>query len=95
MRTCVICGRPLRVLAEWKGRDGRFYCSEFCAEAADTRTTPASARPLVARRDSSRIASENLATNGARERTRIHYQRGLRGPLVVSESESSGPHRIS
>src|SRR5262249_1780192 len=35
MRSCVVCGRPLTPLAEWRGSDGRFYCSEFCAEAED------------------------------------------------------------
>ena len=93
MRTCVICGRPLRQLAEWKGRDGRFYCSEFCAETVDMRTAPAPMKPLEAWRDHGTATIENLATKEVRERTRVHYQRGLRGPPVVSET--SRPQRIS
>jgi hypothetical protein len=29
MHNCAFCKNPLRPLKEWKGDDGRFYCSEF------------------------------------------------------------------
>ena len=35
MDNCAFCKNPLRPLAEWKANDGRFYCSEFCADAGD------------------------------------------------------------
>src|SRR6185369_6971350 len=36
MHHCAFCNNPLRRLTEWKGIDGRFYCSEFCADAGDS-----------------------------------------------------------
>jgi hypothetical protein len=36
MHNCAFCRNPLRPLAEWKGNDRRFYCSEFCADAGET-----------------------------------------------------------
>jgi hypothetical protein len=36
MHHFAFCKNPLRPLTEWKGNDGRFYCSEFCADAGDT-----------------------------------------------------------
>lgn len=33
---CAFCKNPLRPLTEWKANDGRFYCSEFCADAGHT-----------------------------------------------------------
>ena len=36
MHHFAFCKIPLRPLTEWKGNDGRFYCSEFCADAGDT-----------------------------------------------------------
>lgn len=33
MHNCAFCKNPLRPQTEWKGSDGRFYCSEFCADA--------------------------------------------------------------
>jgi len=39
MHDCAFCKNPLRPLAEWKGNDGRFYCSEFCADAGDMETS--------------------------------------------------------
>ena len=36
MHHCAFCRNPLKPLAEWKGNDGRFYCSEFCADAGET-----------------------------------------------------------
>jgi hypothetical protein len=36
MHNCSFCQNPLRPLTEWKGPDGRFYCSEFCADAGET-----------------------------------------------------------
>ena len=36
MHNCAFCRNPLRPLAEWKGNDGRFYCSEFCADAGES-----------------------------------------------------------
>ena len=36
MHNCAFCRNPLRPLAEWKGNDGLFYCSEFCADAGET-----------------------------------------------------------
>jgi hypothetical protein len=36
MHNCAFCRNPLKPLAEWKGTDGRFYCSEFCADAGET-----------------------------------------------------------
>ena len=36
MHHCAFCKNPLRPLTEWKGNDGRFYCSEFCADAGET-----------------------------------------------------------
>ena len=35
MHNCAFCRNPLRPLAEWKCNDGRFYCSEFCADAGE------------------------------------------------------------
>jgi hypothetical protein len=35
MHSCAFCKNPISPLAEWKGNDGRFYCSEFCAEAGE------------------------------------------------------------
>jgi len=35
MHNCAFCRNPLRPLTEWKGNDVRYYCSEFCADAAD------------------------------------------------------------
>jgi len=35
MHHCAFCKNPLRPLTEWKGNDGRFYCSEFCADAGE------------------------------------------------------------
>ena len=35
MHDCAFCKTPLRPLAEWKGSDGCFYCSEFCADAGN------------------------------------------------------------
>ena len=32
MHHCAFCKNPLDRWSEWKGTDGRFYCSEFCAE---------------------------------------------------------------
>jgi hypothetical protein len=40
MHHCAFCKNPLPPLAEWKGDDGRFYCSEFCADAGDTPERP-------------------------------------------------------
>ena len=39
MHACAFCKNALRPLAEWKGNDGRFYCSEFCADAGDIETS--------------------------------------------------------
>jgi hypothetical protein len=36
MHNCGFCRNPVRPLTEWKGTDGRFYCSEFCADAGDS-----------------------------------------------------------
>jgi hypothetical protein len=36
MHNCAFCRNPLKPLAEWKGDDGSFYCSEFCADAGET-----------------------------------------------------------
>jgi hypothetical protein len=36
MHNCAFCRNPLRPLAQWKGNDGHFYCSEFCADAGET-----------------------------------------------------------
>ena len=36
---------PLRPLAEWKGNDGGFYCSEFCADAGETIEPVAASQP--------------------------------------------------
>ena len=36
MHHYAFCRNPLKPLAEWKGNDGRFYCSEFCADAGET-----------------------------------------------------------
>jgi hypothetical protein len=35
MHNCAFCKNPLRPLTEWKGNGARFYCSEFCADAAE------------------------------------------------------------
>jgi hypothetical protein len=35
MHNCAFCKNPLRPLTEWKGNDGRFYCSEFCADTGE------------------------------------------------------------
>ena len=40
MHYCAFCKNPLRPLTEWKANDGRFYCSEFCADPGDTPETP-------------------------------------------------------
>jgi hypothetical protein len=45
MRDCALCKRPIRPLADWKGHDGRFYCSEFCADAGEFRELVGSKLP--------------------------------------------------
>jgi hypothetical protein len=45
MHQCAFCKIPLRPLTEWKGNDGRFYCSEFCADASDTPETSIISKP--------------------------------------------------
>jgi hypothetical protein len=35
MHHCAFCKNPLGPLTDWKGNGGRFYCSEFCADAGD------------------------------------------------------------
>jgi hypothetical protein len=45
MHHCAFCKNPLWPLTEWKGNDGRFYCSEFCADAGDTSETSIISRP--------------------------------------------------
>jgi hypothetical protein len=35
MHNCAFCKNPLRPPTDWKGKDGRFYCSEFCADAGE------------------------------------------------------------
>src|ERR1043166_355989 len=35
MHNCAFCKNPLRPLTEWNVNDGRFYCSEFCADAGE------------------------------------------------------------
>ena len=32
MHDCAFCKNPIKPLSDWKGSDGRFYCSEFCAD---------------------------------------------------------------
>ncbi len=54
MHHCAFCKNPLSPLTEWKGNDGRFYCSEFCADAGDMEM-PNILRP-----------SEMASTDGAR-----------------------------
>ena len=39
MHNCAFCKNPLRPWTEWKGNDGHFYCSEFCADAGETLDT--------------------------------------------------------
>jgi hypothetical protein len=48
MHNCEFCRNPLRPLAEWKGYDGRFYCSEFCADAGTIDPVAASQLPEMA-----------------------------------------------
>jgi hypothetical protein len=49
MHHCAFCNNPLRRLTEWKGIDGRFYCSEFCADAGDSEMpSPSKSPQLVA-----------------------------------------------
>ena len=36
MHNCAFCKNPLMPMTEWKADDGRFYCSEFCADGGDT-----------------------------------------------------------
>jgi hypothetical protein len=49
MHNCAFCRNPLRPWAEWKGNDGRFYCSEFCEDAGETvAPVPASQMPAMA-----------------------------------------------
>jgi len=36
MHDCAFCKNPLGPFNEWKGKDGRFYCNEFCADAEGT-----------------------------------------------------------
>jgi hypothetical protein len=36
MHNCAFCRNPMSPLAEWKGHDSRFYCSEFCADEGET-----------------------------------------------------------
>jgi hypothetical protein len=42
MHNCAFCNNPLSPLTEWKGNDGRFYCSEFCADAGELDFSPLS-----------------------------------------------------
>ena len=32
---CAFCKNPLLPWHQWKASDGRFYCNEFCADAAE------------------------------------------------------------
>jgi hypothetical protein len=36
MRDCAFCRKALTLWTEWKGTDGQFYCSEFCADSEET-----------------------------------------------------------
>jgi hypothetical protein len=76
MHNCAFCQHPLRPLTEWKGNDGRFYCSEFCADAgagnnsldgsasADSLTaTPATTRCVQHQGNGDTV--NNFAGNGA------------------------------
>jgi hypothetical protein len=36
MHNCALCKNPIKPLSDWKGSDGRFYCSEFCADASES-----------------------------------------------------------
>lgn len=60
MHNCAFCGNPLRPSTEWKASNGRFYCSEYCADAGDTIEPFAApevrllARPVASRREEGR-----------------------------------------
>ena len=45
MHHCASCKNPLGPLTEWKGNDGRFYCSAFCADAGDIPETSVIFKP--------------------------------------------------
>jgi hypothetical protein len=45
MHNCAFCKNPLEPLTEWKGNDGRSYCSEFCADAGETVNIPVVTEP--------------------------------------------------
>jgi hypothetical protein len=32
---CLCCGRPIEPRYAWRGCNGRFYCSGFCADSGD------------------------------------------------------------
>jgi hypothetical protein len=44
MHNCAFCRNSLGH-SEWKGYDGRFYCSEFCADAGETIDPVAASQP--------------------------------------------------
>jgi hypothetical protein len=46
MHNCALCKSPLMPWTEWKADDGRFYCSEFCADGGDTQA-PLTLKPFA------------------------------------------------
>jgi hypothetical protein len=40
MHNCALCNQPLHPCSEWKGTDGYFYCSEFCADSGEPNAAP-------------------------------------------------------
>jgi len=48
MHNCAFCKHPLKQVTEWTGKDGRFYSSEFCADAGDMEMPILANRPDVA-----------------------------------------------
>ena len=71
MHNCAFCKNPLRPLTEWKGNDGRFYCSEFCADAGEIDLSIA-APPEMASTDRSAPMSDDHLKKGMQDRTRIN-----------------------
>ncbi len=43
--TTVLFVQSPETIAEWKGDDGGFYCSEFCADAGETIEPVAASQP--------------------------------------------------
>ena len=76
MHNCAFCKNPLRPLAEWKGHDGRFYCSEFCADAGETVDQVAAAQLPEMASTAGTPMTDDRTKKGMQDRTRINTSTG-------------------